>query len=189
MLDGGLVVVGFIPLENLVQVKAPGIETQAAYRVWMLSLPPGALVRQGLLLNVELIDLARAAGQQASGSSCLHDPNTGMTGTCYCAWCFTWVLGTTTKVLVTVWQLNHLLIPLPQLSPPQPSTPNIISASPVCFKFYLDMTENIHFVCVHEYVCVSLLSTFCFEDPARELPMEPHPISFLGGNKSLRRKR
>lgn len=61
MLDSGLVVVGLIPLENLVQVKAPGVETQAAYRVWMLSLPPGALVRQGLLLNVELIDLARAA--------------------------------------------------------------------------------------------------------------------------------
>lgn len=141
-----------------VQVKAPGIENQAAYRVWMLSLPPGALVRQVLLLNVELIDLARAAGQPASGSSCLHVPNTGMTGTYYCAWCFTWVLGTTTKVLVTVWQLNHLLSPLPQLSPPQPSTPNIISASPVCFKFYLDMTENIHFVCVHKYVCVSLLS-------------------------------
>lgn len=47
MLDSGLVVVGFIPLENLVQVKASGIETQAAYRVWMLSLPPGSLAECG----------------------------------------------------------------------------------------------------------------------------------------------
>ena len=50
-------------------------------------------LKQGLSLNLELMNLARTAGQQVPGILCLQLPSSGITGTAYYhVTHFTWML-------------------------------------------------------------------------------------------------
>lgn len=73
------------------------------------------VLKQGLLVNLDVIDLGTLAEQKASGTSCVCLPVTGKIDTHHCAWYFTWMLWVWTQVFMLTWEalyiLSHLLNP------------------------------------------------------------------------------
>lgn len=72
-------------------------------------------LKQGLLVNMDIIKLGTLVDQKVSGTSCVCLPVTGKTDTHRSAWYFTWTLWVWTQGFVLTWQalyiLSHLLSP------------------------------------------------------------------------------